>query len=124
MATAKKDATGNRVQGHRGPRDGSPQVLLPIEAAELLRVSVDQLYHLTSKKKVPFTKVGGALRFDRVRLLDFIANGGSVGTSSAGTGSRKAAGRGSNRRNHRAGSHKTADRRFTFNTPPRSASEK
>jgi excisionase family DNA binding protein len=116
MAKREKEVRGNQpVQGRREPR-----VLLPVEAAELLRVSLDQLYHLTSRKKVPFVKIGGALRFDRARLLDFIANGPSVRDDAgegATAGFRKAAGRGSSR----AGGAKRrgGNGRYNFKTPPR-----
>ena len=118
MAKAKQASKNRTVQG---PPASAERVLLPIEAAVLLRISLDQLYHLTSKKKIPFTKVGGALRFDRLQLLDFIASG-SVNSDQVpggtGRGPRKAGGRGSNGAGQRKGPQ-TSERRFTFNTPPR-----
>jgi excisionase family DNA binding protein len=65
VATAKKDLATSRVQGQ-------PELMVPVEAAEFLRVSLDQLYHLTSKKKVPFLKVGGQLRFERGQLVEVL----------------------------------------------------
>ena len=66
MATAKRDLTNPPVQG---PHE---RLLVPAEAAEFLRVSLDQLYHLTSAKKVPFLKVGGQLRFEVTTLLEHL----------------------------------------------------
>ena len=83
MATAKRDLTNPPVQGHRPSTGENLQILVPAEAAEFLRISVDQLYHLTSSKKVPFAKVGGSLRFDRGQLQEFVSNGGLQGNGSA-----------------------------------------
>lgn len=117
MATAKRDLTNPPVQGHR-PSSEEVQVLLPIEAAEFLRVSLDQLYHLTSSKKVPFAKIGGALRFDRGRLQEFVSNGGLQGNRSAAGngGARKAAARGTNGTKAPQGEDRS---KFRFKTPPR-----
>ena len=94
-------------------------MLIPVEAAEFLRVSLDQLYHLTSSKQVPFAKVGGALRFDRERLQEFVSNGGLQETQSStrNGGPRKAAARGSNGGNSTVPSQDRS--KFRFNTPPR-----
>jgi excisionase family DNA binding protein len=46
-----------------------PQLLTVTEAAALLRVQISTIYVWTSKRKVPFRKVGGRLRFDRDELL-------------------------------------------------------
>jgi excisionase family DNA binding protein len=117
MATAKRDLTNPPVQGHRALSEDA-QVLLPIEAAEFLRVSLDQLYHLTSSKKVPFAKIGGALRFDRERLQQFVRNGGvkGAGSTAGNAGARKAAARGTNGTK----APQAEDRsKFRFKTPPR-----
>lgn len=119
MATAKRDLTNPPVQGHRPQTDEDIQVLIPVEAAEFLRVSLDQLYHLTSSKKIPFAKVGGALRFDRERLQEFVSNGGlqKTETSAHNGGARKATPRGSNGANP---AHQSQNRsKFRFNTPAR-----
>lgn len=94
------------------------RVLVPIEAAELLRISLPQLYHLTSQQKIPFTKVGGVLRFDRDRLLEFIANGASAdGRAPKAAGVRKAAPRGSSASANTPTERE--ERRFRFATQPR-----
>ena len=113
MATAKRDLTNPPVQG---PRE---RLLVPAEAAEFLRVSLDQLYHLTSSRKVPFAKVGGALRFDRDRLLEFINSGGfqEAESSARNGGARKAASRGSN--GGRSAPQSQDRSKFRFNTPTR-----
>ena len=118
MARAKNDVTDPRVQGPpQSPEDGG-RVLLPVEAAALLRVSVAQLYHLTSKKQIPFTKVGGALRFDRNALLSFVADGVPPRTpSERHEGLRNPAERGSTGLS--AGTARRGRERFSFKTPPR-----
>lgn len=117
--TAKKNVTDPRVQGSPQSRDdGERMVLLPVEAAALLRVSVAQLYHLTSKKLIPFAKVGGALRFERNALLSFIANGTPPRASSdRHEGHRNPAERGSTGLS--AGTARRGQERFSFTTPPR-----
>ena len=124
MATAKRDLTDPRVQGPRHATGEDVQILVPTEAAEFLRVSLDQLYHLTSSKKVPFAKVGGALRFDRGQLQEFVSNGGLQGNGSAARngGARKAAARGSNGTS--SSSHAQDRSKFRFNTPPRPSKAK
>ena len=124
MATAKRDLTNPPVQGPRPQIDEDAQVLVPVEAAEFLRVSLDQLYHLTSSKKVPFAKVGGALRFDRVRLQEFVSNGGlqDAESSARNAGSRNAAPRGSNGGNSAA--QPEGRSKFRFNTPVRGVGPK
>jgi excisionase family DNA binding protein len=119
MATAKRDLTNPPVQGPRPKTNEDVQVLIPIEAAEFLRVSLDQLYHLTSSKKVPFAKVGGALRFDRERLQEFVSNGGLQGAESSAPngGARKAASRGSKGVNSASQSQDRS--KFRFKTPAR-----
>jgi len=124
MATAKQELTDPTVQGPRHATGEDVQVLLPIEAAEFLRVSLDQLYHLTSSKKVPFAKVGGALRFDRAQLREFVSNGGLQGNGSTArnSGARKAAARGSN--GTRSSSQPQDRSKFRFQTPPRPSKAK
>ena len=61
MAQAKRDLSPTEVQG--------PRLMVPTEAAEFLRISLPQLYHLTSTKRIPFLKVGGQLRFEPEMLL-------------------------------------------------------
>ena len=65
MAQTRSDLT-HTVQG---PPE---RLLVPQEAAEFLRVSLDQLYHLTSAKRIPFLKVGGQLRFEVGMLLEHL----------------------------------------------------
>lgn len=44
-------------------------LLTVAEVAALLRVEVSTIYVWTSKRKIPFRKVGGRLRFDRDEIL-------------------------------------------------------
>ena len=46
-----------------------PQLLTVAEVAALLRVEVSTIYVWTSKRRIPFRKVGGRLRFDRDEIL-------------------------------------------------------
>lgn len=110
MATAKHKLTDLAVQGRP---DQLPRLLLPAEAAQLLRISLPQLYHLTSEKRIAFLKVGGQLRFDRDALLRSLAE------SAAGNPERPG---------RRAPALRTPARRlassvrsesFRFKTPPR-----
>lgn len=48
---------------------GVPVLLTVSEVAALLRVEVATIYVWTSKRKIPFRKVGGRLRFDRDEVL-------------------------------------------------------
>jgi excisionase family DNA binding protein len=49
---------------------GTPPPLLTVaEVAALLRVEVSTIYVWTSKRRIPFRKVGGRLRFDREEIL-------------------------------------------------------
>jgi excisionase family DNA binding protein len=48
----------------------SAHALLTIkEVAALLRVAVPTIYVWTSKRKIPYRKVGGSLRFDRDEIM-------------------------------------------------------
>lgn len=47
----------------------APHLLKVEEVAALLRVEVSTVYVWTSKRKIPFRKVGGRLRFDRDEIL-------------------------------------------------------
>lgn len=42
------------------------------EAAKLLDISKNQLYTLVRNKKVPSVRIGGAIRFDRETLKEWI----------------------------------------------------
>jgi len=59
------------------------------EAAQLLNVSVSTLYGWAWQRRIPFVKVGRALRFDKADLERFIcanrfeARSGKTGTNSA-----------------------------------------
>lgn len=44
-------------------------MLTVAEVAALLRVEVSTIYVWTSKRRIPFRKVGGRLRFDREEIL-------------------------------------------------------
>jgi excisionase family DNA binding protein len=63
--SAKADVKGLKVPPPAGPL----QLLTVAEVAALLRVEVSTLYVWTSKRKIPFRKVGGRLRFDRDEIL-------------------------------------------------------
>jgi excisionase family DNA binding protein len=43
------------------------------EAAELLRLSPRTLYVLVETRRIPFVRIGRAVRFDRETLIDFLA---------------------------------------------------
>lgn len=43
------------------------------EASEYLGFSTHTIYSWTSQRRIPFTKIGGRLRFDKERLDDWIA---------------------------------------------------
>ena len=73
-----------------------PRLLVPEEAAELLRISLGQLYHLTSEHRIPFLKVGGQLRFEVEPLLEHLRRAGEAGGRKGG-GRKNAARRGSDR---------------------------
>jgi len=49
----------------------APVLLTVTEVAAMLRVEVSTIYVWTSKRKIPFRKVGGRLRFDRDEILDW-----------------------------------------------------
>lgn len=51
------------------PPGTSPHLLTVAEVAGLLRVKTATIYVWTSKRKIPFRKVGGRLRFDREEIL-------------------------------------------------------
>lgn len=56
-----------------GERDSSDAPLLSIrQAAHLLAVSVSTLYGWVWQRKIPFVKIGRALRFDRKDLAEFV----------------------------------------------------
>ncbi|PKL28566.1 MAG: DNA-binding protein [Spirochaetae bacterium HGW-Spirochaetae-2] len=42
------------------------------EAVALLQVSKPTLYRLTSQRKIPFIKIGGSIRFNEVKLIQWI----------------------------------------------------
>lgn len=47
----------------------APALLTVSEVAAMLRVEVSTIYVWTSKRKIPFRKVGGRLRFDHDEIL-------------------------------------------------------
>lgn len=57
------------VKSLRTPTASVPVLLTVAEVAALLRVEVSTIYVWTSKRKIPFRKVGGRLRFDRDEVL-------------------------------------------------------
>lgn len=71
---ASPDSNGRRfkvaaVRTSKAPPGIPPQLLTVAEVAGLLRVEVSTIYVWTSKRKIPFRKVGGRLRFDRDEIL-------------------------------------------------------
>lgn len=42
------------------------------EARELLQVSKTTLYRLTQQQRIPFIKIGGSIRFNEVKLIQWI----------------------------------------------------
>lgn len=57
------------VKPLKTPTASVPVLLTVAEVAALLRVEVSTIYVWTSKRKIPFRKVGGRLRFDRDEIL-------------------------------------------------------
>lgn len=71
---ASPETAGRRVRttaasAQKAPPGTPPQLLTVAEVAGLLRVEVSTIYVWTSKRKIPFRKVGGRLRFDRDEIL-------------------------------------------------------
>lgn len=46
------------------------------EAMELLQISKPTMYRLTSKKKIPFYKIGGIVRFSEAHLMAWLESKG------------------------------------------------
>jgi excisionase family DNA binding protein len=42
------------------------------EAVALLQVSKPTLYRFTSQRKIPFIKIGGSIRFNEVKLVQWL----------------------------------------------------
>jgi len=42
------------------------------EAVELLQVSKPTLYRFTSQRKIPFIKIGGSIRFNEMKLIQWL----------------------------------------------------
>jgi excisionase family DNA binding protein len=71
-ASPKSGGRGLKVTAARAaqaPLGSPPQLLTVVEVAGLLRVEVSTIYVWTSKRRIPFRKVGGRLRFDRDEIL-------------------------------------------------------
>jgi excisionase family DNA binding protein len=56
------------------PIDSTPAVdlLTIVEAADLLKLSVSGMRRLQYRRRVPFIKVGGSIRFARQDLASFV----------------------------------------------------
>lgn len=52
------------------------QVLAVKEAMMFLQISKPTIYRLTSKKKIPFFKIGGSVRFRETHLLTWLEKHG------------------------------------------------
>lgn len=48
----------------------SSEILTIKEVSKLLKVPVDCLYNMTSKKQIPYFKVNRLLRFDKEKVLE------------------------------------------------------
>lgn len=115
MATAKRDLMDPSVQGQ------AETLLVAEEAAALLRISVSQLYHLTSSRRIPFLKVGQALRFERRRLLEELTNEPGASAPERTRSGAQAARRTPQRSTR---DERISRQRFEFPTPPRSQGRK
>ncbi len=51
-----------------------PNLITPGELRTILQISKTGVYRLVEKRALPFYKVGGALRFDRQDVLDYLQN--------------------------------------------------
>ncbi len=60
-----------------------PNLLMPEEAAAVLRVSLMRLYELARTGVVPSVRLGRSLRFDEMALQEFVQQGGSRQPSAA-----------------------------------------
>ena len=49
------------------------KLLTPPELAEMLHISVGHVYRLVARRRVPFVKLGGAVRFRRDSIERWIA---------------------------------------------------
>lgn len=47
------------------------QLMTPAQCAEFLQIKIDTLYVWVSNRKIPFRKVGGALRFDFDEVVEW-----------------------------------------------------
>jgi excisionase family DNA binding protein len=57
------------LTGQKTPRKEQPEPLMtPQEAAQYLQCAITTLYGYTSKRKIPFRKVGKMLRFSKSEL--------------------------------------------------------
>ena len=48
------------------------QIMTPIETAQFLRISKTTLYRLMNKRIIPFSKVGGSIRFYFSNIEQFL----------------------------------------------------
>jgi excisionase family DNA binding protein len=58
------------AEGYRG--EEMSRLLTINEAAALTRLSVKTIYSYTCRRRIPFLKLGGAVRFDEDRLRKWI----------------------------------------------------
>jgi len=56
--------------------EGMTKLLSVEEAMELLQISKPTMYRLTSKKKIPFYKIGGIVRFNEAHLMEWLESKG------------------------------------------------
>lgn len=58
------------------PQETPPEILIPEEAAELLRIGLSTLYRLTRRRVIPSFKAGRLIRYRRSLLLALLEKGG------------------------------------------------
>ncbi|MEA2432648.1 MAG: Helix-turn-helix domain [Actinomycetota bacterium] len=101
MAKADQDLTA-QVQG---------PLLLPAEAAALLRVSIHNIYRNARLGRIPSIRVGGLVRFDREELLTHVREAAAREVDQRARARRTKAG---------AARPTRGDGGFSFKTPKRS----
>lgn len=63
----------NKSMNNDSNAGSSPKLILNTrELAEFLNISKQTVYRLIEKRQIPFSKVGGSLRFNRESILEFM----------------------------------------------------
>lgn len=63
--------------GRADPQKGSPRMLRAQTVAEMLDVPVRRVYQLCRERSIPHVRVGRSVRFNKARLEEWIAAGGT-----------------------------------------------